>query len=207
MAKMKRPIGDMVSGKIGNVVFFRHNGESFVRNAPERKKNTWTPEQLLHRQRFSQAIKLWRDVKSTQVQQIWNLGSQKMNGYALFMKANMPAFSLDGSLMDPQLIQLSTGKLHLPQEFEAGKPTLEGSTIAVSWQNDPLLKGKRLHDELMVVSSTDGKYSLVKATGMIRGASNGSFELPQQPADATHIYLFFASGDRRDYSESACFEI
>ena len=114
MAKMKRPIGDMVSGKIGNVVFFRHNGESFVRNAPERKKNTWTPEQLLHRQRFSQASKLWRDVKSTQVQQIWNLGSQKMNGYALFMKANMPAFSLDGSLMDPQLIQLSTGKLHLP---------------------------------------------------------------------------------------------
>ena len=199
MAKMKRPIGDMVSGKIGNVVFFRHNGESFVRNAPERKKNTWTPEQLLHRQRFSQASKLWRDVKSTQVQQIWNLGSQKMNGYALFMKANMPAFSLDGSLMDPQLIQLSTGKLHLPQEFEAGKPTVEESSIAVSWQNDPLLKGKKLHDELMVISSADGQYSLVKATGMIRGARNGSFELPQQPADATHVYLFFASGDRRDY--------
>ena len=39
MAKMKRPIGDLVSGKIGNVVFVNMNGKSYVRAAPQRKKD------------------------------------------------------------------------------------------------------------------------------------------------------------------------
>jgi len=211
MAKMKRPIGDMVSGRIGNVVFFRHNDEAFVKAAPERKKNSWTPDQQLHRQRFSAGCKLWREVKSAQVTDIWNLGSQKMNGYALFLKANMPAFSLDGSLIDARMLQLSTGRLHLPQKFEAGKPTVEGSTIAVSWQNDPLLKGERLHDELMVVSSQDGTFSPATPTGLERGQDNGSFSLPPSPKPHTpspmYLYLFFASTDRKDYTQSVCFEI
>jgi hypothetical protein len=211
MAKMKRPIGDMVSGKVGNVVFFVWDGESYVRAAPERKKTEWTPDQQLHRQRFSQASKLWREVKSAQVQQIWNLGAKKMNGYAFFMKANMPAFALDGSLMDFRMLQLSTGKLNLPQEFQAHRVAEESSTIAVGWQNDPLLKGVRLHDELMVVSSYDGKFSLATPTGIERGQRNGTFELPPRPdphaPSPLHLYLFFASANRSAYSESVCCEV
>ena len=39
MAKMKRPIGDMVSGKVGNVMFVVRESESYVRAAPQRKKS------------------------------------------------------------------------------------------------------------------------------------------------------------------------
>jgi hypothetical protein len=208
---MKRPIGDLVSGKVGNVVFVVWDGDSYVRAAPQRKKMEWTPDQQLHRQRFSQASKLWREVKSAQVQQIWNLGAKKMNGYAYFMKANMPAFALDGSLMDAHMLQLSTGKLNLPQEFQAHRVEVGGSTIAVNWQNDPLLKGVRLHDELMVVSSYDGQFSLATPTGLERGQRMGTFELPVRPLPpapgAMPIYLFFASANRSAYSESVCFEV
>ena len=217
MARMKRPVGDLVSGKIGNVVFFTRKDQSFVRSAPQRKKTEWTPEQQLHRKRFSQAVGLWRKLKNGMVPQIWNLGSKQMNGYALFMKANMPAFGVDGTLLDPKLLQLSVGKLSLPQKLEAKKGEGEGGgegeglTIEVSWQNDPLLSAVRLQDELMAISSVDGQYAEVKATGIKREAIGGLFELPAFPMPQApgpmHLYLFFASTNRKGFTGSVCFEV
>ena len=207
MAKMKRNIGELVSGKVGNVVFYQLNGESYVRSAPVRKKDSWTPEQLMHRQRFGMVSNLWKQFKSAKLTPIWNLGAQKMNGYAYFMKANMPAFAMDGSLIDPQMLQLSTGQLHLPVQLKAERTATESSTIKVSWQNDLHLKGERLNDELMVVSFVNGAYSQLTATGLIRSAKNGLFELPTLPKSATHVYLFLASGDKKDYSESVGFKV
>ena len=208
---MKRPVGDMVSGKIGNVVFFTRKDSSFVRSAPQRKKIEWTPEQQLHRQRISQAAGLWRKLKNGMVPQIWNQGSQQMNGYALFLKANMPAFGVDGTLLDPKLLQLSVGKLNLPQKLEAKKAAGGGTTVEVTWQNDPLLSAVRLQDELMAISSVDGQYSEVMATGIKREAKGGLFELPAFPMPQApgpmHLYLFFASTNRKGFTGSVCFEV
>jgi len=44
-------------------------------------------------------------------------------------------------------------------------------------------------------------------TGLERSAQSGLFTLPVKPIDATHVYLFFASADDMDYTESVCFEI
>ena len=211
MARMKRPVGDLVSGKIGNVVFFTRKDQSFVRAAPTRKETQWTPEQQLHRQRFSQAVGLWRKLKNGMVPQIWNLGSQQMNGYALFLKANMPAFGVDGTLLDPKLLQLSVGKLNLPQKLEAGKAAGEGTRVEVTWQNDPLISAVRLQDELMAVSSADGQFSDVMETGIKREVKGGTFELPALPMPEApgpvHLYLFFAASNGKGYTGSACFEL
>jgi hypothetical protein len=204
---MKRNIGDLVSGRIGNVVFYTRNGVNYVRAAPDRKKDSWSPQQLLHRQRFSKASFLWSQLKKTKVAPIWNLAAERMNGYAMFMKANMPAYALDGSIIDPKMLKLSTGKLHLPMDLEASRESVGSSVIKVSWKNDPNLKGKRLVDELMAVSATNGHYSALTSTGLLRRAQSGSFTLPAKPADATHVYLFFASQDGLDYTESVCFEV
>ena len=130
-----------------------------------------------------------------------------MNGYAWFMKATMPALEMDGTLIDPKLLKVSAGKLTVPQQLTAERQLDNASTMVVSWQNDPHVKGERLNDELMVVSYTDGKFSPVTATGIVRGAKNGSFELPQHPTSATHVYLFMASRNREEYSKSVCVEI
>lgn len=207
MAKMKRNIGDLVSGKIGKVVFFQLNGESYARAAPVRKKDSWTPEQLLHRQRFSMVSNLWKQFKAAKLTPIWNLGAEKMNGYAYFMKASMPAFAMDGSLIDPQMLQVSTGKLHLPMHLKVDRTAANPNTIQVSWQNDLYLKGIRLQDELMAVSFANGQYSQLTPTGLVRSSLNGSLELPVTRIAATHIYLFLASADKKDYTGSMCFEI
>ena len=207
MARMKRNIGELVSGKIGNVVFYQLNGKSYVRAAPIRKKDSWTEEQQLYRQRISKASGLWRAIRSEQISKIWNSAAEQMNGYAWFMKLNMPALEMDGTLIDAKLLKVSAGKLPVPQQLNVEKQPDNAAPIVVSWQNDPHIKGERLQDELMVVSYADGNFSQVTATGIVRGAKNGSFALPLHPITATHVYLFMASRDRQEYSESVCFEV
>ncbi|HAH23038.1 MAG TPA: hypothetical protein DCL77_04625, partial [Prolixibacteraceae bacterium] len=182
-------------------------GKSYVRAAPVMKKTSWTEEQQLHRQRISKASGLWRALRSEQVSKIWNSAAQEMNGYAWFMKANMPALEMDGTLIDAKLLKVSAGKLQVPQQLKVERLPDDALTITVIWQNDPHTRGERLNDELMVVSFVDGKFSPVTATGLVRGAKSGSFELPTKPVNATHIYLFMASSNRNDYSESICFEV
>ena len=207
MARMKRNIGDLVSGRIANVVFYTRNGVNYVRAAPDRKKGSWSPQQMLHRQRFSKASYLWQQLKKSSVGPIWNLATEHANGYAWFMKANMPAYALDGSIIDPKMLKIATGKLHLPMELEASRETAGSAVITVNWVNDPNLRGKRLNDELKAVSANDGHYSELIATGLLRSSLGGSFTQPAKPVDATHVYLFFGSQDELDYTESVCMEI
>src|SRR5665647_173138 len=136
MAKMKRNIGDLVSGKIGNVVFYQLRGKSYVRAAPKRKKDSWTEEQQLYRQRISKAGGLWRALRSQQFSAIWNKATDQMNGYAWFLKQNMPALAMDGTLIDAKMLKVSDGKLSIPKDLRAERLPDDATTITVSWQND-----------------------------------------------------------------------
>ena len=207
MAHVKGGIGSMFSGKVEGLVFVQLNGETITRRAPRRKKDSWTPAMLLNQKRFREVNNFCGQFKFSLIPQIWNGAAEKMSGYALFLKSNMPAFAPDGSLLDPKLVRLSTGKLTLPPGFIAGRAEVEGSIIEVSWPMDLHNGGIQLKDELMVISAADGQYSEITDTNILRGALNGTFELPELPIPATHIYLFFGSRDRRDYSKSVCFEI
>ena len=222
MAKVTSGIGLALSGKVEEMVFVQFNGGTYTRSTPKRTKDSWTPNMLAHQQRFAKVVQFCGQFKSSVIPQIWNdatsskvsnfgrvgkVGLPKMSGYALFLKTNMPAFAKDGSIPDPKKIKFSTGKLTLPQGIEAHRMTLESNTIQVSWLKDAHLGGKSMRDELMFMSAADGLYSEIAATGILRGNLTGSFELPEMLNTATHIYLFFTSQDRRNYSESICLEI
>lgn len=205
MAKVLGGLESLLSGKFGNMVFVHRQGKTYVRSAPKRTKDSNSPAMLLNQQRFGAIIRFCGQFKDSLIPQIWNPATDTTSGYKLFLKTNSPAFSKDGSVIDAKKVQLSTGKLPLPMGLEAQRPADDAATITVSWQKDSHLGGLRLKDELMVISAADGSYSEITATGILRNALSGTFNLPQLPADAKHIYLFFASQDRREYSESVCF--
>ena len=207
MAKVTDGLGLALSGKVEEMVFVQFNGGTYTRSTPRRTKDSWTPNMLNHQKRFGKVVKFCGQFKSSVIPQIWNTAAVKMSGYALFLKSNMPAFAKDGSIEDPKKIRFSTGKLSLPQGIETHRMAVDSSTIQVSWQQDAHLGGKNLKDELMYICVKDELYSEITATGFLRGALKGSFELPENYKAATHIYLFFTSQDRRDYSESVCCEV
>jgi len=206
MARMKRNVGEQVSGKIGNVVFYQRYGKNYVRAAPK-KRESYTDEQLLYRQRMSKASALWRSLRSDVMARIWNKAAVGMNNYAWFMKANLPALEMDGSLIDARQIKVTDGHLPVPQELRAERMPNEPNTIRVSWQNDPHSTAERLTDELMAMHYAQGKFSQIVATGLKRSALQGTFNLLPNPKDATHVFLFMAGEGGEGYSESLGMEI
>jgi hypothetical protein len=207
MAKVKEGSGLVLSGKADGRVYVQFNGGTYTRSLPRRSKDSVTPQMLLSQKRFGEVSHFCKKFKFTVIPQIWKAEAVRMSGYAFFMKANTSAFGPDGKLADPKKLKLSTGKLPLPEGMEARRTTAGSSTIVVSWQKDLHLGGVHLKDELMVISAADGHYSEIAGTGIVRMALGGSFELPLLSIAVTHIYLFFGSKDRRDYSESVCFEV
>ena len=207
MTQVRPDIGSLLSGKIGEMVIAQLNGKFYVRSAPKRTKDSNTPNMLRNQKRFKEVISFCGQFKSTLIPQIWNDLDEKSVGYKLFMKANMPAFGKDGSITDVKMLRLSTGNLTIPDGFEARRSETEANTIEVKWPKDLHLGGKHLKDELLVISAAGGKFSEITDTDILRGALTGSFELPAKPTPATHIYLFFGSKDRRNYSQSVCFEV
>jgi len=207
MAKVKEGARTMLSGKADGLVYVQFNGGTYTRKVPKRKKDAWSPGMLLNLQRFKEVNSFCGQFKYSVIPQIWNGAAIKMSGYAFFLKSNMSAFAPDGSLGDPKKIRLSTGNLSWPLGLEARRSEADANTIEVNWPKYLNVGGIHLKDELMFISAADGSYSELTYTGIVRLDLNGSFELPQLPIAATHLYLFFGSKDRQDYSESVCFEI
>jgi hypothetical protein len=193
------------------MVFVQWEGYTYMRTATDRTKSSWTPKQALHRQRFREANNLCSQFSTSLIPLIWKPAAHNSSGHSLFLKTNMPAFGLDGTLTDPQRLQLSIGRIPLPQQFKAERVASDSSTISVSWNNDPYLDAQRLTDELKVISAGNGIFSYQSPTALIRGALNDTYELPEFPLpQATgpmYLSLFFASLDQKDYSPSVCFEI
>lgn len=207
MAKLKGNIDGPVSGKIKNVVFYERYGKTFVRAAPVTNADTWNDEQKMLRRRISTLSAFWRALKSAQFSKVWNTAAQKMNGYAWFVKANMPALQRDGSLIDAGLVKVADGSLPVPQKLTMERDEENAAVIKVSWQNDPHSGSERLGDEMMMISYLNQHFSPITTTGLKRNQMGGTFALPAKPAGATHLFLFMASADNEKYSQSMGMEI
>jgi hypothetical protein len=207
MAKLKNSLEASISGKIGNVVYVQMDGKTYARGIQKRKKDSWSEKQQLHRKRFRAVNYFCHGLLKEPLRKIWNRASPTGRGYPLFVKTNMPVFALDGSMTDIGLIQMTAGKLHLPQELKLERIAGDDSRVEVSWKNDPRLAGERLKDQLMAMSSNGRIFSELLATGISRSDLKGAFHLPELHFPATHLWLFFASEDKTDFSESRCFEL
>lgn len=207
MAKVKDGARAGLSGKADGLVYVQFNGGTHTRRLPRRNKDSWTPGMLQNLQRFKEVNLFCNQFKESVIPQIWNETAERMSGYALFLKSNMPAFGMDGSLLNSKKIKLSTGKLSFPDGFEAHRSEVDGNRIGVNWPKEMNVGGVHLKDELMVISSQDGEYSDITATGITKADLKGTFELPELFLESSHIYLFFSSKGHRDYSESVCYEI
>ena len=213
MAKMKRNIGDSVSGKLGNVVFVQSGGNSYVRLAPHRTKTNWTEQQILYRQRLSKISQLWNSFKSEQTKKIWSLAAESMNGYAWFIKKNIPALAIDGTLFDPTMLSVSDGHLIPLQKITVEPEIFSNPIINVHWQNDEHLKSDRLKDTIWAMTLTDGVFSPSVNTGFHREDLHATIMLPRPYAPnptvsgIVHLFIYVSSSDELQYTQSVSFQL
>lgn len=205
MAKVNDIFGTGISGRLGQVVFYQHKGKNCMRSLPASKNKTSSPLQLQNRRRFLKMMQFSQQFKFVVIPQIWNTASKTLSGQQLFMKTNKGAFDKEGNLTDPTRILISVGKLTLPFAMIVKRQEANPGSIVVRWAQDSSGGKMTAWDELMVIAYGQGQYSDIQSTSIRRGDSGGTFELPPLSVPITHLYLFFSSLDRRNYSESVCF--
>ena len=95
MALVRNEFG--IKGRVGNVVFCKLNGKSYMRSVPDRIDPN-TPKQQEVRSRFRVAVRFYQKIKETPLKGILDLSADKIcsSGYALFMKKNLKAFRAKG---------------------------------------------------------------------------------------------------------------
>lgn len=204
MARIK---GGILKGKVGGTVYTEWNGIEVVRSLPRRSKNGWTDKQLLHRQRFAAINAYCARYKYSLIPLIWNLAAENGHGYNLFVKANSPAFSLDGTLTEVDKLHFSAGKLPMPQQFKAKRSDNDASKVEVRWVNDENLSYVFSHDELMMVAGYPDHFSAPIATGILREAGEALIDLPEDAENISGIWLFFRAYKKDGYSGDPYFEI
>ncbi len=197
MARIKE---GLLKGRVGRVVYSEWKGIEVVKSAPQRSKNSWSERQLLHRQRFKAISEYCGKYSHTLIPQIWNLAAENGHGRNLFLKANTPAFALDGQLTAVEKLHFSAGELPFPQQITAKRQDSDPSKAEVHWTNDENLSSAYSHDELMMVAGYADHFTDPVATGVIRKSGGALIALPANPENITGIWLFFRAYKKDGYS-------
>jgi hypothetical protein len=208
MAKVIGGYNSTVAGKIGPVVYVNFNGETYIRTLPRRRrKNEWSAEQTNYREKFSKVCYFWRRQIYDSTKKIWGIAAERMNGFNLFVKTNLPAFGPDGRVSDLERFHVATGKLPLPHQLNAERVVGDPEKVAVSWEDDSGAGLALPDDQLMMVAARDGKFSAPIATGALRRQGSAVIQLPSGTGTIQVIYLYFSSDERKLYSVDQWFGI
>ncbi len=207
MARIRGGLIENVSGKIGPIVVVQRGDRSYVRMAPSYNKNSWSPNQKMHRERFRKVNLFCTMHKKSIILSVWNKISDKKSGYHLFLKANMPAFGLDGEIADISRLHFSDGNLPLPYVLKAEKMSDEPQNFKIRWQNDNLIQTRFINDELMYVVAYQNSFSGINETGILRKHTEGIITMSVKTENVKAIYLFFAAPDRSAFSKDCYFQL
>jgi hypothetical protein len=205
MARIIEGIGTQLSGKLGNLVFVQAKGKTIVRTVQIRSKNSWSPKQLMHRQRFKM-VNQFCGLHKQIINLVWNKTDSQQNGYNLFLKTNMPAFDSEGNLTNYGLIRLTTGNIVLPGSLSV--EYINGEMLNATWSMDELSGNCNDNDELFVVAKYPGlKYTMPISTGAKRSEQQAIIKLHPSKGKALGVHLFFGKSDKSDFSADQYFSL
>ena len=57
---------------------------------------------MLYRKKVGKLAAFWKMAIPVPTHQVWNIATEEMTGYNLFLNTNQPAFSPDGMEIDPE---------------------------------------------------------------------------------------------------------
>lgn len=205
----------LISGRIGNMIYYVYNGKQCVRRvAIPGKKRKWETEGRTEKQkavtgRFAIVQAFYAKYNKAVSAEIWQVAARKrkMTGANLFNSVNCKCFSGDGRLVDFENFRFSEGKLLLPRRMQL---VGDGRTFRASWEEEREWTSASPADRLWVGVLYDShplapRLALdVKGT---RGELSGEFTLDETLGTVAHIYCFFGRTDESAFSESRYFRL
>ena len=166
-----------LSGRVGRVIYYQVGDHLYARAAPGKVKDCRSELQLYYRERMRKTATFYGVIRQTWLARIWQMLGvvERRSGYTLFLQANMRAFSR------------------------------EGDKVRLTWKNENVVREERLGDELWcVVMMEDMRFRIVtpEAIGSVRRDESAEIELSEERGKRIHLYCFFGSINRCDFSEN-----
>lgn len=202
MALVRNEFG--IRGRVGNIVFCKLNGKSYMRSVPERIDSN-TPKQQEIRSRFRVAVRFYQKIKDTPLKSILDLSADSISssGYALFMRKNLKVFRANGKIGDFSQLHFSVGKRQQAYNL-LGRMDDQGM-VTLSWENNEKIYDFEATDRLKVVvlhSNRSFSPKLLEGVEVLREAGKAIFPLECDKEVKVHLYCFFESPDGKRFSNS-----
>lgn len=213
--KMKTPGTGLISGKIGNMIYYVVDGKQYVRRAAlPGKKRKWEKEGIPAKQqgaitRFSMLQSYHSFFKGYVSKEIWKAAGRAEHCRAdnLFHKTNYHCFDEEGKFVDFDRFSFSRGELLLPRKI-----ALEGDGVnyRLTWEEERCGLLTAPEDALcigVIYEARTGRPQLLKEVSGKRADCEGNFTLNRKEAGTVHIYCFWAREDQTAFSDSVHFSL
>lgn len=208
--KIKDVTTSLLSGKIGNLIYYVRGGKQYVRRAAiPGKRKKWkkegrTPKQRAVTERFSIVQAFYSAYRRTVSPDIWSLAAKAEGKMAhnLFNSMNCGCFNGEGKLADFEKFHFSCGELLLPRKIRI---EAEGEVFRVTWEEERDWETAAGNDRLcigLLYESLPLAPRLALNVSGERSGLSGTFCLDQQLGSTAHAYCFFARHDGSAFSNS-----
>jgi hypothetical protein len=190
MGKLSAGILGQVTNKVGNVVGSTWKGINTVRIHQPNVANPKTAGQVTARGKLSYTAKFGSEILSFLIQPLWNRFAKMESGYNAWFKANIDAFTSNGTI-DPTKIVISSGKLQAPISIGDG---VSGNLLTMTYdpaQEDP----NALPTDEVYCLALDASEKIVCAGMMTGNRAAGSATIVTNGLVPTRHYIAFRRVD------------
>lgn len=210
MAKHYNPLLRGLRGRIGNTIFYKYGDQDCCRAYPLTYHDANTPVQQQNRARLTVALRFYQQLMETPLKEIWKLEGHRLktNGYALFMKTNIKAFTHEGKINDFSHLQLGIGNRQHVNNMVSSIDAKDNVTL--HWDDNSGSPSARATDRLVVVVLyANRSFSPVFLDDVLALREDGcaSFHLKRKKGIDAHVYCFFASQDGKHFSNDEYFKL
>lgn len=211
--KIKTPGTGLLSGKIGDMVYYVVDGKQYVRRAAipgkprKTDKENMTAKQHGNLTRFAGVQRYYAFFRKKISEEIWKTAGESQHARAinLFHKTNGHCFNAKGKLVDLSTFKFAQGELLLPRNIAV---VPDGDGFRVTWNEERnernAAPGDRLCVGIIYSRYPDSPHLAVEIIGT-RGDREGWFRPAKKYACATHAYCYWAREDGTAFSESVHF--
>ena len=206
MAVITEGINGPVSGRLGNVVFYRVGGQNRARSLPRvtKRKRKPSPEQAAQRARFKLMQEWLRPVRRL-VRIGFGSYAPPKTGHNVAMSHNMrhAIIDTDGTFsVDPAAFRFSVGPLTPPVNADV---YLEGGALHFTWDKPGIPTSLRDARTLLLVLNARNGYGDDKIYGASADICADSLDLDAlscRTGDTCHAYMAFINAETGEASDS-----
>lgn len=202
MARVNNVFG--ISGKVGDLFFYRRDGKSYVKRVGKRKAGAeCSEEQWRHRMRFRTAVKFASRLPE-EVKAVLDLTAEAEGmwcGQSFFVSQNLKVFLPDGTLGDPGALRFTEGSRAQACSLAVGVDEEDGR-LTLYWSNEGWAGFAEREDRLVVFAIRERLSFQVEVVEVEATRRDGRAMLPlaKEEGSLTHLYCCWLSADGKSVS-------